>query len=323
MPFRYVVTDYERSNFSVFQTKYEEGLKSHLVPIPSAGEIPENHQVSLATKLGASIGSIAFVLACIFAVLLTLRKFRTSSKTGRQADNVDHRERAWNTELPNHVFQPREIDMSSPVGQHQELSDTSKAELSDSTAPLELSVVSPRSVHELMAQQRPPRLETGSNDQYLNTKNKLTIVVATDFSRESWTSFDTSSATPCVETTIYSVPPKSIDLNRSLPPTPVLESVQASPIINSIQKRSPLLRGLRSPPGDSSRVRSVAGTVLHRGSGMSTASAEMEIVIPPGVQLSEAEITRPLTIRKSFPNARRHNFEETLEPLPALQKNVL
>lgn len=292
-----MVTNYENSSFSVYQTKYDAGLHQHLIAIPPTGKTARSQQVSLAVKLGTTIGSIAFVLLSIVAVLLLRKKLRTS--TGLDKITI-HQRRAQNATPGNDDLEPQEIDTSDSLGQEQELPDSSRAELSDSTTPLELSVVSSHSAQELMTHHNSSRLGTASNDKHRSTGIKL-IEVVTALSRDSWTTFETSAGTSCVETPKDTVQPGAVDLDRSLPPNPICESTRISPIITTVSKSSSIVRGVKLPRQYSTYVESVPGAVEHRTSSMSFTSMEMEIAIPPGTQLSEAEIVRPLTIRKCVP----------------------
>ena len=155
----------------------------------------------------------------------------------------------------------REIDDNSMVEPFRELPDSAKArvELLNKQAPsgsgnntFEMSEVLAPVSHELRADQ-------GSHVMIqTHTADRWKIFTSTKFLRKSWTSLASSDRATCIETAISASPlqrkgismgrtsidtsnleaeiyslylRKSLDLNRSLPPTPISESPQISPVL--------------------------------------------------------------------------------------------
>lgn len=155
----------------------------------------------------------------------------------------------------------REIDYNSIVEPFRELPDSAKArvELLNEQAPsgsgneiFEMSEVLPPVSHEL-------RADRGSHVMaQTRTADRWKIFTSTKILRKSWTSLASSDRATCVETAISASPlqrkgismgrssidtsnleaeiyslyvRKSLDLNRSLPPTPISESPQISPVL--------------------------------------------------------------------------------------------
>ena len=173
------------------------------------------------------------------------------------------------TEPPTSLQEPRalnskyerEIGYNSMVEPFRELPDSAKArvellnEQSPSGSAIEISElpeVLPPVSHEL-------RADRGSHVM-VQTRNadRWKIFTSTKISRKSWTSLALSDRATCVETAISTLPlqrkgtsigrssidtstpeaeiyslylRKSLDLNRSLPPTPISESPQISPVL--------------------------------------------------------------------------------------------
>ena len=155
----------------------------------------------------------------------------------------------------------REIGYNSMVEPFRELPDSAKArvELLNEQSPSgsgneisEMPEVLPPVSHEL-------RADRGSYVMVqTRTANRWKIFTSTKISRKSWTSLALSDRATCVETAISTSPlqrkgisigrssidtsnleaeiysfyiRKSLDLNRSLPPTPISESPQISPVL--------------------------------------------------------------------------------------------
>lgn len=309
---RYIITNYEESNFSIFQSKFEAGLKSHLVAIPSASGLPNSNESNLHIKVGSSVGSIVFVGFIVLVVFWAMRRRRKSRKRGTVINNeLPKQNRALGT--PADDLEPREIDL---IGHYREMADNGRAELldiaapsgsghdiSELTHPSELSAAASQSVHELMTHHSSNKLDTPHGIQ--NDPNDCcAIVVSTDISQDSWFNRGPLTVTPSVETTIRSMPRAIVDLDRSLPSTPISESVQNSPVVTDFQKRHAVIQCLRPSLRDLTALRAIPGNIVDRASRATSASMELEIIIPPGFSLSEAEIVRPLTIRKSAYNGR-------------------
>lgn len=217
--------------------------------------------------------------------------------------------------------------MNSLIEIYRELPDSGKAELPDRVTPSgfghemsELSQSRAPVAHELGTQcssKETPMIQTSLG------QDRFAIFVSTNISRESWDSIGTSMDAPCVETYICSQKAKRVGLDRSLPPTPICESPQASPFMAKYHICFSIGKRLETMVGEANLVRSICGTIdqvpsnaprsesdndpLSQGlSRLSYASMDMEIVIPPG--LSAAEIVTPLNIRKETRGSRRAFF---------------
>lgn len=165
---------------------------------------------------------------------------------------------------------PREIDHNSMVEPFRELPDSAKAtvELLNEHSPsgsgneiCEMSEVLPPVSHEL-------RADGGSLVmQQTRTASSCNIFTSMKTPRKSWMSLASSDGAACVETVISASPQqrkevsmtrasigssnleaeifslyvrKPLDLDSSLPPTPISESPQISPILANFQVRSSL-----------------------------------------------------------------------------------
>ena len=134
--------------------------------------------------------------------------------------------------------------MISLIGAYRELPDTGKSELLDETAPSKFR-------HEMSEQPQPSApvayelmtpFSSGERSMVQNhsARKRFAIFKSTNVSRKSWPSIDTSIEIPCVETIIYSQKPKKVDLDWSLPPTPISESLQVSPIMKNFDNCFPI-----------------------------------------------------------------------------------
>lgn len=266
----YLITDYERSNFSVSQCKFEDGLSANIVTISSTTATP-NH-ISRVAVIGISIGAAIFSLLNILAVVFFVRR-----QQGKIPPQVESNTPEPSTPLKD--FNTRticsipEIDQNSLCGPYRELPDNGKAELLDENFPSgsgkdisEMGQAPPPVVHEL-------RTTRSSKDHAMvQIGKKGGIFVSTKFSRKSWTSIESSDGTPCIETLISSSPwhsnlildkssvhsfdiekeilasyrRKSLNLQRSLPPTLISESPQVSPVIGTFSHRFATPRPLRT-----------------------------------------------------------------------------
>ncbi|KAF6237178.1 hypothetical protein HO173_004646 [Letharia columbiana] len=149
-------------------------------------------------------------------------------------------------------------------------------------------------------------------------RSKYTIFVSTNVSSQSWTSIGTSTDIPCVGTTICSQKPKTVDLDRSLPPTPISESPQISPVIADFSGSVTTRKGSEAFVERPAAGKSICGTMGRVPSHtrlnawqrelahLSYASMDMEFVIPSG--LSEAETIKPLNVYKEMERSRRNFF---------------
>jgi len=262
--FSYIITDYERSNFSVSQCRFEDGVPAQLVPIRSATETP-NHS-SRNVLLGTIIGSAALLLLLIIASIFVIRKKRRHTRqqvdvrlnqntTGHQGPLQDPR--------PSIISSAREIDDNSNTGQIREIPDTGVAELLDEllhemspSGPghetSRSSRILPQVSHELRthrSSQVMVRTRTYSKGPLCRLKEVprtrcKEIVTSDDASTiqmvlalsaqhiDHVDQDDASVVTSNLEAQIYSsYMRKPLDLNRTLPPTPISETPQSSPAV--------------------------------------------------------------------------------------------
>ena len=196
-----------------------------------------------------------------------------------------------------------EIANNSLICPYRELPDSGKAELVDPFAPV---------AHELMNQRPSDRT---SVLRYHAPRSKCTTLVSTKMSTQNWTSIDTSSDMQCAR--IQKL--ETVNLNRSLPPTPISESPQVGPvavIFNGVMapRQGPDISDERSVAVDftSGRTMDHILSPIHlnawqrRFADLSYASMDMEIVVPPG--LSEVEIVKPLNVTKKSEVCRSNFF---------------
>ena len=281
-----------------------------------------------ASKIGIGVGStIAFCLS-LLALFLTVKKWRKTrgeKHEGVAAPRVESPEKS----VAADVSRTQEIGINSYVGPYRELPDSGRVELAPNVSastnvgqpsgPImaamnELDEPSPPIANELMNLQA---FNEGSMIQNRNAKNKYKIFVSTNMSRQSWRSGGSQVEGPRIETTISSRRPKRYDVDRSLPPTPISESVQASPIRADFNQCVPIVKTSDAISTRSTAVKSCHGDVREGGSAvplnawqrdfshLSYSSMDMEIVVPPGS--SEVDVIKPLRINKRD-GRRRQNF---------------
>lgn len=201
-----------------------------------------------------------------------------------------------------------EIDQNSLCGPYRELPGNGRAELQDEHSPSgsgkdisEIAQALPPMVHELQthrSSKEKPMVQIGI---------KGAIFIQTKFSRKSWTSIDSSDGTPCIETIISSSPwhssltldkssihsfdtekeilasyrRRTLDLERALPPTPISESPQVSPVIGTFSHRFATPRPLQTILQGANRSMSAFISPKSPISKYSSLRG-METVIPPG-----------------------------------------
>lgn len=232
-------------------------MKIDLVAIPSAKPIRRSN-LRRNVIIGTSFSAIALLLILLFILFAAHRRWRPRSQVEQNTTKQKK------PPLRRKAFvispTPREIDQNSIVGPVRELpnSEHSKHELFDKSSPsgsgLGVSeMVDPRApiAHELRTHR--------SSRVMIETRraNISKIFMSTNISRKSWISVASSESTRQVETVISalarrkdssagtaslvasnseqmlysSYAQKSPDLNRPLPPTPISESLQTSPVV--------------------------------------------------------------------------------------------
>ena len=199
-------------------------------------------------------------------------------------------------ELQDHSIQ--ELANNSLIGPHRELPDSGKAELVDPFAPV---------AHELMTQ----RPSDGTSMLRIHVpRSKYTTFVSTGMSTRSWTSIDTSSDIQCAEVQRL----EKVNLNQSLPPTPISENPQVDRLAVKFDGATASRRTPGAIDDTSAAVESVCVAIDHipsptpliawerRSPHLSYAEMEMEIVIPPS--LPEVEMMKPLNVIKKSKECR-------------------
>lgn len=233
-----------------------------LVAIPSAKETRSHIPRNIA--IGASIGAFSFLLLIFLGIIYATRRKRRAKGqvVNDKVEPPTPPREPWALTISS---SPREIDHNSMVGPVRELPDSGKVELQDDHPPTGLG----NEVSEMSQALAPVphELRTHRSSQVmiqLRTANVRKIFKSTKISRESWTSVASSDGTPRVETIISALAQqrdfdadsasvvtssfkaeiysfymrKSLDLNRSLPPTPISESPQMSPVVVKFSKTS-------------------------------------------------------------------------------------
>ncbi|CAD6593051.1 MAG: hypothetical protein ASARMPREDX12_006678 [Alectoria sarmentosa] len=222
----YLITNYEFSNFSVSQARFEEGLSENLVALPSADppSIPNSHShPSRNSIIGISIGVTAFLTLIIFLVYLAQKRRRYSRKNDMSKSTESPR---FSQDLkPANLSALHEIDNNS-LYEHRELPDSGKVELLDGNSPSgsgnEISEMpqspTPAPLYELGTRHTSIATSTGHRQ---SDRNRYAIFVRTGISLESSDSSGALKESPCVETVISSSPRhKSLNLDRPLPTPP-------------------------------------------------------------------------------------------------------
>ena len=340
----YLTTNYEHSNFSISQTKFEEGLAADIAAILSKEIYPTTNGSAPPTKatsnmlssynrrgtiIGASIGATVFLVLILVSITCVMRrrKHRSSkSNTGRNIDSLNHLK--LGEPPPRTAFSLQEIDHNSLIGLYRELPESGIMELPDGRSLSgpnadiqELSQPLTPGVHELLAYDDSSEKLVG---QQQRIQNAIAISICTTILTESWISVGAERDSPRVETFISSGPrpQEQVDLNRSLPPTPISESPQISPSmaafeykLNKKHKNSLISRevveNIFPSQGYRRRTHSRAVRSLSEfgrcGCLYATSPLEgMEIVVPPGQ--SEARISNALKRPAQFLRAQGKFF---------------
>ena len=177
----------------------------------------------------------------------------------------------------------QEISADNIINLYRELPDSGRAELFEASAPI---------AHELMT---PGTSDERSTIQRHDARDTSTRSASRFRARDSSTTIDTSTSMSYVQTNVYSHNPKTVDMHRSLPPTPISESLQVSPVEGNFSRRVTARKGSDLLIEESAAVKSVCGAIgqvpphilLHprqRGLGHSSDASmvlDMEIIIPP------------------------------------------
>ena len=176
----------------------------------------------------------------------------------------------------------QEISADNIISLYQELPDSARAELVEPFAPI---------AHELMTH---GTFDERSMIQYHDARNTTTMFASHGRVRDSSTTIDTSTSTSIVQTDVCLPNPKTVDVYRTLPPTPISESLQVSPVEGRFGRRGTARQRSDLLVEESAAVKSVCGAIGHvphillhprqRGLGHSSNASmvlDMEVVIPP------------------------------------------
>lgn len=257
----YLITDYERSSFSVSQCTFVDGVPENVVAIIPPNATLSRH-MSRAVVIGMCIGAATFLLMIVLTLVFVIR--RRKRKIPYKVGSNNEPQTPIQDLKVEPIYGVREIDQNSLCGPYRELPDSGKAELLDEHSPSgsgkdisEMAQALPPVVHELRT------TRSSKEPSMVHIGSKAGIFISTNLSRKSWTSIDSSDGTPRIETVISSSPwhsslalakssvhsfntereilasysRKSLDLDRSLPPTPISESPQVSPIVGLFNHR--------------------------------------------------------------------------------------
>ena len=233
MCFRYLITNYEYSNFSVSQARFEDGLRENIIAIPSANPptTPKSQSgLSHNSIIGLSVGLTALLVLIVVLVYFTRKRLRKHSRKNDTSNNSGSP--VFSPEIkPANLSALHEIDNNSLV-QFRELPDSGKVELLDENSPSG----SGNQISEMPQSSTPvPLYELGTRHTSIATstlnrqsdRTRQGIFVKHGILRESRDSSDPAlKESPCVETVISSLPRhNSQGLERSLrtPPERTLE----------------------------------------------------------------------------------------------------
>ena len=246
---------------------------------PAGKESSESH-TTRGTILGLSLGiGILFSLSLI-AILWIIKKKQKQKMRGNRKETGSLDPPA-SMESQQQLVQ--EISADNIISLYQELPDSARAELVEPFAPI---------AHELMTH---GTFDERSMIQYQDPRNATTMFASHGRVRDSSTTIDTSTSTSIVQTNVCLPNPITMDVDRTLPPTPISESLQVSPVEGRFGRRGTARQRSDLLVEESAAVKSVCGAIghvpphillypRHRGLGHSSNASmvlDMEVVIPP------------------------------------------
>ena len=261
MNIRYIITDYEHANFSVSQSHYTEDSPADLAPILSKDYVPnstapvphaetpfppKSKKIHEDVIIGTSIGATMLLVIALAAAIIMIRKRR--HKAGVPKDHQVQIDIAPNYDpLPELDYgnggSVREIGNNSLIGPYREAPDNELSELlgrhslsnlhvdmpegSVGINPMTTMLIDPNGDRSLFSD----GVRTGNrmiNGSIASNSSAETVNSAAEVANSPDTEI-ASVGTSNIEHEIYaSYIRRSLDLNRSLPPTPVSESPQSS-----------------------------------------------------------------------------------------------
>lgn len=256
------------------QVRLDDGLPANVISIPSTILSPNqtnpNQSISSPSNrrnhnvvIGSNVGPAVFLLLAVFAITYCFRRSQRKSQKQSEAAVL---KASMSVQGLGNLGDPsiREIDDNSMVGPVRELPDTGKSELRNvqssggsENVTLEMPKPISASLHEMRTQRssqemlmieasratrckglEPCKPLQGDSSKFHSkgSKSVFTYLISAS-NRESIARSSTDSVD--VKTQIYaSYIRKPLDLNRSLPPTPITESPMISPITPRFTKNS-------------------------------------------------------------------------------------
>ena len=278
----YLITDYENQNFTVAQTRFDEGAAADIVPIPWNATAGNLHKGGLSTraKIGIGVSIPSFALLVIIAALLVLRNISRKRRIEQHAaQSNEQRPEPDPPEIKALAsFYMQEIGRNSTHEEPRELHDMFQVELLNGQSPSgsgntlnELPGWSLNSSRTTMS--RSPASSTRLNPPSTNTSQ-------TSFSNRSsrnsrtWRVTKASTKTPSNGSSSSSL---TLNLSKALPKLPPG---------NLEQPRSISIFPLHSTKGR----RPIRGTAL----GWSSPSPRHSLREPPSTPISNSPQISPV-----------------------------
>ena len=296
----YIITDYERSNFSVSQTRFETNSLIDLVSIQSidkTNEVIPSPSVSSPAILahdhrhrdiviGASVGAAVSLFLVIIAIFLAIRMRRRRTQK-REASQIGYDNTKPYDDKPVELhasagIRTQEIGNNSLIWPFREVPENGVVELPDEDSPSDDHVLSSGASNIPLSDE--VALQNRRSSQLISTsdmRNLRRTHLSTPMSRSRRANSAPSKGTSDFETIIFAGPQSEdydqevasnttsntkaaiyssylrepMDLDRSLPPTPISESPQLSPLTaNFIQGSSSRQRPLRTRAGSAKSI---------------------------------------------------------------------
>ena len=217
--------NYEYNNFSIAQSRFDEGVPAQIVAIPSNSTAIQTNGSQFSQKIvtGISIGVTVFIILIAISLSFVIRRWWSNTKN-RKNNKTGTLERVCELE-PSVVIPTQEIGHDSSYGVYQELYDSGKVELLDEQSPsgsgLEINELpqSPRLVLHKSTTRPDSHIIPIARDLY--AKNRGALFVSTETVRESWTSVR-SFLTPDTQRVTTTSPRRLIlNVDKTLPQIPV------------------------------------------------------------------------------------------------------
>ncbi|KAL9100992.1 MAG: hypothetical protein Q9163_003697 [Psora crenata] len=257
----YVITDYERSNFSVSQARFDDILPEKLITIPSATAMASH--ISREAIIHASVGATGFVLLVVLVIALFL--FRKRLQKNKKQVDASSPEASTLPPQPNiwAICSLREIGNNSAGNEIFEMSEAHPIvhELRTKRSSKERFMIPAGGTSKIFMSTKISRksaLGVGSTD---GTPYAETVISASAQQSMIRKSTDTSSN---LESEIYGLyMRRSLDLNRTLPPTPICESPMVSLVAPTSDNRSSFHQRLK--PIIPASLRSIPASTFAEG----------------------------------------------------------